>query len=142
MQDDSLNSQFTWRAHPAKLDTRKTAGALLIILILSITVYLSFDSLLWSLFALGILFITLNRYFFASSFTIDSTGITASYPLTSRHFDWVDIKSFGYGQAGGILSTRQNPTRWDSQRGLQLYFNGQRETVIELINRNLAAAAK
>ena len=105
--------------------------------IIAVLVYLTALNFWWSLFALVLLLMTLNRYFFSSRFSIDDHRIIARYPMGRKEFEWRHIRRFTTDKHGGYLSTRSKPSRLDAYQGLQLYFDDRREEMIAEINSHL-----
>ncbi len=131
---------YEWHAHPAAQNHPKLCMAIIIILTIACLIYITSEIFLWSMFAVILLTMALQRFFFPSRFQIDAKGITAKYLLGKKRFDWKFIRRFNYDANGGYLSTRKLPTRLDAYRGMHLYFSSDRKEIIERINSMIEIA--
>ncbi len=135
---DNRAEEFGWQAHPA----RERAGAAVLgaVLVFAVAgaIYVSFGSA-WSVLALVVLTVALNRFYFKSRFEIDPEGITARYPLRSQRHRWQDVQRFVVDRNGGYLSTRSRRSWLDAYRGLHVLFGHDRASVIERIRSHLPA---
>ena len=134
------DERYEWRAHPATQNPTRMLMAIVIILAIALLIYVTSEIFLWSVFAVIILTMALQRFFFPSRFSIDSAGITAQYLLGKKRFDWQFIRRFNYDANGGYLSTRKTPTRLYAYRGMHLYFNADRKEIIERIKSMIETA--
>lgn len=130
---------FQWQAHPAKQRVKASMVGGIIIFILGITILLTFKSWILALFAIFVLVLRLNRFYFPSSFSIDNNGITAKYLLRTQQMDWSKIKRFETDNYSAYLSERSIPSRWDAFRGMHILFGNEREKVISLIKTGMKA---
>ncbi len=133
--------EFTWRAHPA---AERTGSALLgagIVLAIAGAIWVSFQSVGWSVFAVVVLGLSLNRFYFRSRFDLDAEGITARFPLGTRRFLWADVRRFVADEYGGLLSTRSGRSRFEAGRGMHVLFGRERTTVMEHIQAHLPEGA-
>jgi len=134
---DTERNELTWRAHPARERIRSSLMAAAVILTVSLAIYISFQSVGWSLLSLALLVVSLNRFFFPSRFTIDPEGITARYPFRSVRYSWKHVRRFRHDRNGGYLSTRQAPSRFDAYRGMHIMFGDMHEMVIRRIRESI-----
>ncbi len=130
---DEAKQIMSWRAHPARERRAHAVGAGVAILALSLATFAMFVHFAWAPLAAGLLVVSLNRFFFPSSFTIDEEGITAQYPLRRLRLRWIDVRRFVHDRNGGYLSTRARPSRLDAYRGMHLLFGEQREAIVQCI---------
>jgi hypothetical protein len=129
--------KLNWRAHPAKERTRAAVVAIVVILSVTVAVYISLQSMVWSLIALTAMVVSLNHFLFPSRFTIDNEGITARYFFRSQRYSWESIRRFFHDQNGGYLSTRSKPSRLDAYRGMHIQFGEHKEAVVRKIREHL-----
>ncbi|MHC4142370.1 MAG: PH domain-containing protein [Planctomycetota bacterium] len=134
---DNVEVEFSWQAHPAAERIGAALVGSLIVVAASGAIYASFQSIEWSVLALAVLVLSLNRFYFRSRFHIDPDGITARFPLRSQRCRWADIRRFMVDDHGGYLSTRAKRSWLDAYRGLHILFGRQRPTVIEQIRTHL-----
>ena len=128
---------MTWIAYPAVERPWAALGAFGVVLAVASSIYLSFDSVSWSLISVVVLVFSLNRFFLPSRFSISSKGISARYPLRHQHYAWNKIQRFRHDQRGGYVSARHRPSILDAYLGMTIFFGKHRETVVELIQRNI-----
>jgi hypothetical protein len=135
---DQPDRAFSWRAHPAAEHRGRAALAAVAVLAVAAAAAAFAGSAWWGLFALVVLVVALNRFYFPSRFTIDDDGITAAYPLRTRRCPWTELRRFVHDEAGGYLSRRIRPSRLDAFGGMHVLFGGQRELIIDRIRRLMA----
>ncbi len=131
------NPTITWHAHPARQRPRQTLIAGAIILALAGGVFATTTSPWWALAAAVVLLLSLNRFFFPSTFSIDEAGITARYPLRRMRFPWQRLRRFVHDQYGGYLSTRARRSRLDAWSGMHILFGEDREGVVAAIRSRM-----
>jgi len=134
---DNVEAEFSWQAHPAAERIGAALVGSLIVVAAASAIYASFQSIAWSVLALVVLVLSLNRFYFRSRFRIDSEGITARFPLRSQRCRWADIRRFMADDHGGYLSTRAKRSWLDAYRGLHILFGRQRRAVIDQIRTHL-----
>jgi hypothetical protein len=134
---DNVDVEFSWQAHPAAERIGAALVGSLIVVAAAGAIYASFQSIAWSVLALAVLVLSLNRFYFRSRFRIDPEGITARFPLRSQRCRWVDIRRFMADDHGGYLSTRAKRSWLDAYRGLHILFGRQRPAVIDQIRTHL-----
>lgn len=137
---DMMREELSWRVHPARERVKATLFATVVILTIAVAIYVSFRSVGWSLIALLVLVMSLNRFFFPSRFTIDHEGITACYPLRRQRCAWENVRRFLHDRNGGYLSTRHGSSRLDAFRGMHVLFGNRQEAVIREIRHYVGEA--
>lgn len=136
----------SWRAHPARSNPVRGATAMLVILAAGWGVQAWVAIPGWSI-AAGCaasvaLLLSLNRFFLPSRFEMDDDGISARYALSSRRFEWSEVRRFAHDDEGGILTRRSRPSRLDAWQGLHLLFEGRGGEIIPRIKAHLDARPK
>ncbi len=142
MSADPKSQEYSWTAQPARNNRRKLIFAITTILVLSVLIFFSFGSWSWAIFCLLFMVLTLNRFFFKSTFKIDAKGIQAIYPLKKKYLEWADIRRFQHDRYGGYLSTRRRPSRLDYYRGMHLYFAVEKDAAIKVIEDRISTTEK
>lgn len=94
----------------------------------------------WALLAAAILTLSLNKFLFPSTYTIDESGIDARLPLKTQRLDWPRVRRFVHDEHGGYLSTRARRSWTDAYRGMHLQFSDDRGEQIEMIGRCIERA--
>jgi len=133
--NDSLIDAFTWRVHPAR---QRVGAAVLSLCVIAAMAWLAaslMNSIWWGLFAFLVPCLTLRRFFLPTEFRIDEQGIKATNLGSRKSLAWSQVRRFVHDAAGGYLSTRRMPSSLDLFRGMHLLFDGNREQVIETLQR-------
>ncbi len=131
------DAAFTWHAHPASERTGPAVLGLVIVAALAAAVWTMVHSIAGTVVSAVVLVAALNRFYFRSRFEIDSTGITARFPLRTQRLRWSDTRRFVVDDHGGYLSSRSKRSRLDAWQGLHILFGRQRTVVIERIQAHL-----
>ncbi len=131
---------FQWKAHPAKERARSAITGGLIILFLAVTILLVFKSWILALLSIFVLVVRLNRFYFPSSFSIDSEGISAKYLLNTQYMNWNDVKRIVNDENGAYLSERTISSRWDAFRGMHILFGNDSDKVRSLLKTGFISA--
>ena len=135
-----VNTIFQWKAYPAKERARSAITGGLIILFLAVTILLVFKSWILALLSIFVLVVRLNRFYFPSSFSIDSEGISAKYLLNSQYINWNDVKRIVNDENGAYLSERTISSRWDAFRGMHILFGNDSDKVRSLLKTGFISA--
>ena len=128
---------MTWRAHPAREQPGRTALAVATIAVITVLGVQVMGHPAWAALAIGVLLLSLNRFFFPTRFTIDGEGITASYPFSTQRLNWQQVRRFGHDEDGAFLSSRARKSFLDGFSGMHLIFGNdcsQRQRIVERIN--------
>lgn len=125
--------QCQWTVFPARERPAIAAVALVILGLLSAAVGVNAQSFVAAALAFAALFLSLNRFFFPSSFALDEQGITARFPFAKRQLFWSRIRRFVHDEKGGILFCSARPSFWDRWTGLPLMFPQDDPTPVERI---------
>jgi len=140
---DESSETLTWRVHPARQQPGRTALAVATIVVITAFAAPIMGHPAWSVLIIGVLVLALNRFFLPSRFTIDETGITASYPMTRQRYRWEQIKRFGHDEDGAFVSHRPRKSVLDGYTGMHLIFNthdaSRRERIVQRIRSMIAA---
>ena len=131
------DAAFTWHAHPAGERAGPAVLGLVIVAALAAAVWAAVHSIAWTVVSAIVLVAALNRFYFRSRFEVDSTGITARYPLRTQRLRWNDTRRFVVDDHGGYLSSRSKRSRLDAWQGMHILFGLQRAAVIERIEAHL-----
>lgn len=110
-----------WTTHPL-LDEPRAKSALLIVILVALgsAVTISFGGVLYGAATVGVLGAAMSRYLFATTYTLDESGLTTSHLMWTRHRSWNDFRRADVHADGIFLSPSERPTRLDSFRGLFL----------------------
>ena len=129
--------EFSWRAHPAVERVGPAVLGGVGVLGLAGSVYAFSGSPAWGVFALLVLTMALNRFYFPSRYDIDREGISARSLLGTKRLRWEEVQRFVTDRHGGYLSPRRARSWLDPWRGMHLLFGGQREAAVQRIRARL-----
>jgi|GEM_PF-1415177 len=143
----SDENSIVWRVHPARNRRLPTLLAVFAIFVFSVAtgfgMKLEYESAGLMAFFFGTVgslvffIVVLNRYFFATKFTMDDEGITANYPLSKIRIEWLQVRRFLHDERGGFLSTRANSSFLDLFQGMPLTFSGNATEIVEQIENRI-----
>jgi hypothetical protein len=133
--------RFSWQAHPARERAGAAVFGIVVVILLAAAAGQMMQSLWWTIFALALFLVFLNRFFFPSRFVIDEEGITARYPLRRLRLRWTDLRRFVHDRYGAFLSTRARRSWLDGYRGMHILFGDQRQAVLDRIRAHLPEGA-
>ena len=109
---------MTWVSHPLRDEpVVKSAALVVIILGVSLIVGVSFQSGAFAFVALALLVVAMARYFFATRYVLDETGVVISHLGVSRHYAWTNFHRVARHPNGVFLSAFAKPHRLDTFRG-------------------------
>jgi len=110
-----------WTAHPAADNPKKSIITIIILISAGIASAWYMNSLWWGIFAVGILFLGLSRYFLPTEYSIDMAGIRERFLGHERVSSW---RNFGRAKRAGkfiLLSPYEKPSILDRFRGWNIY---------------------
>ena len=114
--------RIAWRVHPAR-ERRGLAvlvGAL--ILVLSLLAGIWMGNTYWSVFALAVLFLSLEAFFFPASYELHGEGLVVRKPFSRVERPWSAFRRAVFDPAGGTLSPFARRHWLESYRGVRLRF--------------------
>ena len=96
---------MTWVSHPLRDEpVVKSAALVVIILGVSLIVGVSFQSGAFAFVALALLVVAMARYFFATRYVLDETGVVISHLGVSRDYAWTNFHRVARHPNGIFLS--------------------------------------
>lgn len=130
---------FSWTVHP--LWDHRVRSALLagvLVLVLGV-VRLSYPEPVWTVLAALLLFGSLIRYFFPTSYRLGPEGLEVRFLGRSRLWPWSHFRSYYVGRTGVLLSPFPGPHRLENFRGHYLLFGPHREEVVDFVRAHVEA---
>jgi len=118
---DTLN----WTVQPCKESWLRTLLVIIFVLIIVGIVGVSFQDLMLVIVTIGVLGISLLRFFFPTTYELTSEGITIKYLGSEKKHSWKEYQCFYLCPQGIQLSTMPKPGRLDSFRGVYLIYGSQ-----------------
>jgi hypothetical protein len=121
---------FAWQAHPARERPLTAAAACAVVFALALAVYALSEAAVWAVFAVLVLCLSLNRFFFATKYEVDADGITAAMPLATRRLRWCEIRRAELGSRAAWLSPLPRRSWREARRGIHVLFGTHRAQVL------------
>ena len=135
------DSVLQWKCHPAMRRPWVTLGVTLFLLLISLIVFYMTDSKTFTTLALVIMFASLAKFYFPTSYRLDSKRITIKTTTQTLHKEWSIFRSFYPDKNGVLLSPFVSPTRLENFRGLYIMFNNNRDEVVNYVRQRLATTS-
>ena len=128
----------TWTTHPLLDEPRAKSTALIIILAgLGSAFGISFGGVVYGVATVGILGAAMSRYLFATTYTLDDSGLTTSHLMWTRHRCWQNFRRVDIHPHGIFLSPSERPNRLDSFRGLFLPSSDDSTEIVAIVSRHV-----
>jgi len=126
-----------WNSHPVREERKKAVFSILFLLILWISVYISFG-IFWFLLSILLIGGSLFPFFTVTRYRLDQEGVTVRKPFYTVKKGWRQFRSYYPERNGVLLSPFLKPSRLENFRGLFLLFPRQgmeRERIIHIVGR-------
>jgi len=136
-QSEPTPPPLTWRVHPAASRPRAALSAGVVIVLFALAAAWAFDHFGWGLLSAAVLLLSLNQFFFPSTFAIDESGVSARFPLAARRMEWKHIRRVETGAHSVVLSMNLRRTWLNARRELRLPLGADRKRTLELIRSHL-----
>ncbi|MCC6906557.1 MAG: PH domain-containing protein [Phycisphaerales bacterium] len=124
---------LTWRDHPAARRPGAAVIAGIVIIAFAAALGLAFDSAIWAVVSIAVLFISLNRFFLPSAFTIDEQGLTARFPFSTRRIEWRHVRRMEVTRYNLLLASSAKRSLLSGSRESRAPFGGRKKTILELV---------
>ncbi|MFH1144612.1 MAG: hypothetical protein V1774_08730 [Candidatus Eisenbacteria bacterium] len=137
--------ELTWRVHPAAERSGMTLLVGLLILGVSLLVAAWMRAVYWGVFALGVLFLSLESYFLPTRFALGDDGVGVSKPFSRLERPWSAFRSAWFDPLGVTLSPFGRRHWLEPYRGVRLRYaragaGPSREEVVAFLLSHLDAA--
>jgi hypothetical protein len=127
-----------WTCHKAKRRPMITLGVTALILLFGIFVYFMTDhSIMFTAFALVVLFLSLARFYLPIRYRLTEKGIAIKSLTQALTREWKMFRTCYPDKNGILLSPFTRPTRLENFRGLFLLFEDNAEEVTDYVRRHL-----
>ena len=100
-----------WTSHPVKRRPLVSALATMFLTLVAAVVFFATDSLGFALLALVVLFASLARFYFPTTYRLSDRGITVKTVTQTLRKNWSLYRSFYVDKNGILLSTFTRPSR-------------------------------
>jgi hypothetical protein len=116
--------KLAWRVHPAGERPHLGALILALIVVFSLLVGLWMKGAYWSIFAFGVLFLSLEAFFLPSRFELDAQGVVVHKPFSQASRPWGQFHRVVFDPFGVTLSPFSRRSWLDPYRAVRLRFPG------------------
>jgi len=143
-RDDSLAEQplpeppeLAWTVHPFRRRPAVSIAVTLFITLIAVVVYYSTDSTGFALLALVVLFASVARFYFPTSYCFTADQVMVKTVMQTIRKDWSLYRSYYPDKNGVLLSPFVEPSRLENFRGLYLMFERNRDEVLGCVQRHI-----
>jgi len=134
---DETPIELKWTVHPAKKNLKLSISITIFLVILCISIYISFDSLSLSLLSAIFLFGSLSPFFLPTTYLLCDKGIIVKTIFREIYNEWIFFKRYYIDRNGILLSPFSYKTRLENFRGLYVRFDGNKEQIIDFIKSKI-----
>ncbi len=128
---------LTWTVHPMKRRPLVAVAVTLFIMLIGAIVFYSTESRLFAVLALVILFASVAKYYFPTSYRLTDRKITVKSTTQTLHKEWSLYRSCWPDKNGILLSPFAEQSRLENFRGIYLLFNDNKEAVTAFVKARL-----
>ena len=129
-----------WTVHPMTRRPWITVGVTLFIMVIGMLVFSATESKTFSVFALVVLYASLGKYYFPTSYRLTNDKIMVKTISQKLFKDWSAYRSFYRDKNGLLLSPFAEPSRLENFRGLYIMCRDNRDEVVEFVKARIEAA--
>jgi len=130
-----VSDVLEWRSWPLRDDVPKSWLLVAVVVAVCVGVGFSFEGAGYGLIAALILGVGLSRYFLATHYCLDETGVSARFLGQTQRMVWDDVQRVLVHREGIHLSPFPKPSRLDSFRGVFLRFAANADEVTRVVER-------
>ena len=127
-----------WTCQPAKRRPWVTALVSIFAVTVVVSVYYMSESRLFAVLAMLIMWGSLAKFYFPTSYRLSESRITIKTMTQTLNKDWSQYRSCYPDKNGILLSPFAHPSRLENFRGLYLMFEGNRDAVTDCVKGRLA----
>jgi hypothetical protein len=133
---------LTWQIHPVKRKPLLSVVVTLAVLLFSFLVYASTESTFFTVLSLVVLFASLTKFYWPTSYTLTEKDVIIKTTYQTLHKEWSLYRSSWPDKNGILLSPFVEQSRLENFRGLYILFGNNRDDVIVFVNERIAAQSK
>jgi len=133
----SSESFLKWSTHPVKKKTLVSILVILFLFFIWILVYLTTQSLFFTVLSVIILLGSLSSFFLPTHYELDEKKIKIKYFLATREKNWSMFRSFYADKNGVLLSPFEKPSRLENFRGIYIRFNQNKDQVVDFVKSKM-----
>ena len=132
---------MVWTCHPLKRRPLASVLVTLFIMVCGIAVYVTTESRWFSVFALVVLYLSVAKFYFPTTYSMNTEGITVKTTTQKLFKPWSMYRSYYPDKNGVLLSPFTRPTRLENFRGLFVMFDGNREEILAYLKDRIKPVA-
>lgn len=136
-----MDAQLSWRVHPVTRKPLVSFGVIALLILAPMLVYFSTLSIPFAVLAAVVLFASLAKFFFPTTYKLTQNEIVISTFTQTMKKEWTLFRSFYPDKNGILLSPFVGPSRLENFRGLYLMFEGNANEVTEFVRGKINAQA-
>lgn len=134
---DDIFIEIKWTVHPAKKNLKLSVLVIIFLVILCVSIYVSFDSLILSLLSAVFLFGSLYSFFFPTTYMLHEKEVIVKNIFRKFSREWDFFKRYYIDKDGIFLSPFSHRTRLENYRGLYIRFGNNKDQVIDFIKSRI-----
>ena len=135
--ESNVDKKLVWKVHPLLDKPNQSVFLIALLFFILFLIRLGFPQPGWTTLATVILFLSLSKYFIATTYVFDDKGITVIFMGIKRRFIWEKYRRYEACPHGLFLSPFPSPNRLDNFRGLYLLYGKKRNEVIKFVKNRL-----
>jgi hypothetical protein len=133
----AISYDMEWTCHPLKRRPLAAVLVTLFIMVCGLAVYVATESRWFSAFALIVLYLSVAKFYFPTTYGVTSEGITVKTTTQKLFKPWSMYRSYYPDKNGVLLSPFTRPTRLENFRGLFVLFENNRTEVLEYLKEKI-----
>jgi len=133
--EESTKTEMKWKICPAKMYPKKAVIGWVIIIGLGLAI--ASTNIILGLCLTAVLIATQATFLFPSTFSITDDGVIAIYPIRRKHYSWSQVRRVKFFKDVCYLFSRKKPSNLDGWSGMALFYEENREDVIQAIRDHL-----
>lgn len=130
-------SELRWQCHPVRRKPVVSALVSVFVVVICMLVLYSTESQMLTLLGMVVLFASLAKFYFPTSYELSDQGITVKTTTQTLKKRWSQYRSCWPDKNGVLLSPFVERSRLENFRGQYLMFEGNRDEVIRYIEEHL-----
>jgi hypothetical protein len=134
--------EITWTSHPVARNRVKGAVVVLLIVGLAVLAGVWMGNPYWGIFAFLVLFLSLESYFFATTYRLGEDGVEVRKRFSKSFRGWDTFRTIYVDRRGVTLSPYGGRSLMEPFRALRLLFENNRQAVLEYVKDHVGPDAR
>ena len=140
-RQDETTASLRWTIHPAADEPGRASLVALAIILAGLLSWRLSGEVWLGLAGTGMIAVAVRAFFLPRTYRLDADGAAEDGPLaTPRHLGWDEVRRVSRARFGIHLSPLHSVSRWLPDRGVFLRTRGNRDAVLEFVQRKVAAS--